>query len=331
LTRLRPGKVGGVLDRIQRLWQRVENSFNRMRHRYGWFDHLARAVARFDEVGGGRLAAAVTYNAFLAVFPLLLLAFALLGYFLGRNATATAELSELIEPYLPTLDVSQFTESRYTAGIIGLVGVVYVGLTWVDTLRASIRLIWHRSETPGNPVLARVVDLGVLIAFGGLFGLSILVSFGLNFGVEWVLERAGARAGGLDLALNVAAFLVGVVVDIVLFIALLAGLPRLRMSLRRLFVPALIGAIGYEVLKTFSQIFLARTTTNPAYAVVAGAAALLIFLNLLNQLLLFCAALTATSKKGDVTERRAFALRRAELTDDAARRAPVDAPTPGAG
>jgi hypothetical protein len=42
--------------------------------------------------------------------------------------------------------------------------------------------------------------------------------------------------------------------------------------------------------------------SNPAYQVVAGAVGLLVFLNLLNQLILFAAALSATSTNGLVTD-----------------------------
>ncbi len=180
-------------------------------------------------------------------------------------------------------------------------------------------------ETPGNPIIARLVDVGVLIALGALFAASIALSIALNSGFGWALDDLGGRT-----VATVLAFAIGVLVDVGVFLALLSGLPRLRMAFSRVIFPALICAVGFELIKTFSQLFLAHTLSNPAYKVVASAAGLLVFLNLLNQLLLFCAALTATSEKGQVTERRPFSARWTELRDDAARRGVVDAPTPGA-
>jgi membrane protein len=319
-----------VVERAKRAWRWVSTGFAGARRRYGWLDHLTRAAIRYDEARGGRLAAAVTYNAFLATFPVLLIAYSVLGYLIGRNAAFTAEVSDFLEAYLPTLDVQRIAEARYTAGIIGVIGVVYAGLGWVDTLRASIRLMWRKEETPGNPVLARVIDLGVLVALGLVFGASIVISTLLNGWIGWGLERVGITSGALRAAIAVAAFLVGMLVNVGVFVALLAGLPRLRMSFSRLIAPAIIGGLGFELLTTFSRIILVRTAGNAAYALVASAVGLLIFMNLLNQLLLFCAAMTATSKSGEVRERRSLAARRAELRDDATRRAPVDAPTPGA-
>jgi len=313
-----------------RLWRRVAGWFAAARRRYGWLDHVARAAIRYDQARGGRLAAAVTYHGFLAVFPLLLLAYAVLGYLVGRDTAFTAEVSEFLASYLPTLDVERIAGSRYTAGLIGVTGVLYAGLGWVDTLRSAIRLMWEMRETPGNPILARIVDVGVLLGLGLVFAISIAVSTALNFGIGWTLELLGIQSGALRTTVAVVGFMVGVLVNAGVFVALLAGLPRLRMPFGRLVMPMLVGAVAFELLKTFSAAFLRLTITNPAYTVVGSAAGLLVFINLLNQLLLFCAALTATSEKGEVIERRALSVRRAELRDDADRRAQVDAPTSGA-
>ncbi len=316
---------------LRRFWRRVTGGFVAVRRRYGWFDHAVRAAVRYDSVRAGRLAAAVTYHGFLAVFPLLIVAYAVLGYLVGRHATVTAEVSLFLEAYLPTLDVTRIAEARYTAGIIGVIGVLVTGLSWVDTLRSTIRVVWGKEETPGHAIVARLVDIGVLLALGLIFAASIALSVVINSGTGWALEHLGVRSGGLRAALAVVAFGVGVLVDVGIFVALLSGLPRLRMPLGRVIVPALIAAVGFEVLKTFSQLFLGHTTRNPAYTVVASAAGLLVFLNLLNQLLLYCAALTATSERGEVTERRALSSRWTGLRDDAARRGMVDSPTQGSG
>jgi membrane protein len=318
-----------VVERVKHAWRRISETFSAARRRYGWLDHLARAAIRYDEARGGRLAAAVTYYGFLAVFPLLLVAYAILGYLIGRNAAFTAEVSNFLTSYLPALDVERIAEARYTAGVVGLFGVLYAGLGWVDTLRSTVRVMWDKQETPGNPILARVVDIGVLLGLGLILVVSIVMSLALNIGLGWALEVLNIQSGVSRTALSVAAFLLSLIVNVGVFMALLSGLPRLRMPFRRIIVPALIGGSGYELLKIFSKLILSRTLSNPAYTVVASAVGLLVFLNLLNQLLLFCAALTATSDAGEVSERRALSARRAELRDDAARRAPVDAPTAG--
>jgi len=87
-----------------------------------------------------------------------------------------------------------------------------------------------------------------------------------------------------------------------LSIAVLTGLPRMQMPLRRVFGPALLVAADLELLKTVGQIYVHRIEANPTYQVVAGSVGLLVFLNVVNHLVLFAAALTATGARGRVTD-----------------------------
>jgi membrane protein len=61
-------------------------------------------------------------------------------------------------------------------------------------------------------------------------------------------------------------------------------------------------AAGLELLKTLGRLYVHRIETNATYLVVAGAVGLLVFLNVVNQLILFAATLAATSSAGQVTD-----------------------------
>ena len=58
------------------------------------------------------------------------------------------------------------------------------------------------------------------------------------------------------------------------------------------------GGRGLELLKTLGRLYVQRTEANPTYQLVAGSVGLLVFLNAVNQVVLFAAALTATSTAG---------------------------------
>ena len=70
------------------------------------------------------------------------------------------------------------------------------------------------------------------------------------------------------------------------------------MPLRRLLGPAVLVGVGLELLKTLGRLYVQHTEANPTYQLVAGSVGLLVFLNALNQMVLFAAALTATSTAG---------------------------------
>jgi membrane protein len=281
---------------------RVTDVWTRSRRRYGWLDHLVRAGVRYDRADGGRLAAAVTYYAFFAVFALALLGFAILGYVLDDPAVLRS-VQHYLAQNLPRLDVQAMRDARNTAGVVAFIGLPITGLFWVDALRSSIRAVWRLEEYPGNFLLRQLIDLLVLAGLGLLLAASLTVAFGTGALLSWlVVHAAGTDPTPARWLLGATRSVLGVGVNTLLSVAVLSGLPRLRMPLRRVLGPALLVAAGLEVLKTLGQLYVQATATNPAYQVVAGAVGLLVFLKLLNQLILFAAALTATSTTGHATD-----------------------------
>jgi membrane protein len=284
------------------LAQRAVAGFVRARRRVGWLDHLARAVVRYDQADGGRLAAAVTYYSFFAAFSLALLGFAILGHLLD-DPTVLRAVQAYLSQNLPSLDAQALREARGTAGLVAFVVLPVAGLFWVDSLRSSIRAIWRLPQYPGNFFLRQLIDLAVLAGLGLLLAASLAAATGTETLLNRLLHDAADTAGppGRWL-LGTAGYVLGIGVNVLLAIAALTALPRLRMRLSRVLGPALFVAAGLELLKTLGRIYVQRTQANPAYQVVTGAVAVLVFLSLLNQLVLFAAALTATSTRGPITD-----------------------------
>ncbi len=282
---------------------RLARRFQRLRRRHAGLDHVIRAGARYDEVDGGRLAAAVTYYAFFAAFGLAVLGLAIVGVLVRGNHLILDAVSEFLRENLPTLQVDAVEQASGVAGVVGLAALLFAGLSWVDALRTAVRALWRLEQHPGNFFFRRAVDLLVLIALGLLLGISIGIALGVSQGVRWLVVDAAAQNGGPGQWLvSGVGFVLGLAVNITLGAAVLAALPRLRIPLRRLLPAALLIAVGVELLKTVGRLYIERTAENPAYQVVGGAVGLLLFLNLFNQLMLYAAALTATSGHGTVLD-----------------------------
>jgi membrane protein len=288
------------------------------RRKYRWFDTMVLAGIRFDEVNAGRLAAAMSYYAFLAAFPLLLLSFSVLGFVLHDDALLTIKVESFLRQNIPGLPVTAIADARNTAGLLGILGFIYAGLRWVDAIRSSVRAIWRRNQMPGNFLARPFIDLAALLGLGAALLLSVGVTIVVSSGARWLLDAIGLDGEVVgDTTLSVVAFLAGLVVNMVAFVGFLVGLPRLKMSFRRVIGPALLGAVGLEVLKTAGRLYVNHTASNPAYTVVASTVGLLIFLQLFDQLLLYCAALTACAKRGGrVIDRSANARPVSGIPDD---------------
>ena len=283
-------------------WTRqVTSAWRGARVRYAWLDHLGRAMARYDDADGGRLAAAVTYYAFFATFALALLGFAVFGFVLDDPAVQRS-VQRYLGQNLPSLDVQALRTARGTVGVIAFLGLPVTGWFWVNSLRSSIRKVWDLPEYPGTFLFRLLIDLLVLVGLGVVFSASLATAFATTALAGRLVDSAGMGVAPTRWLLAVIALAVGLAVNTLLSTAVLTGLPRLRMTPRRVVPAALLVAIGLELLKTVGSLYIQRTEANPTYQVVAGTVGLLVFLNVANQFILFAAALTATSTTGGVTD-----------------------------
>ena len=288
-----PSRRSGFARPISRLADRLRRRVARLRARYDGVDHLFRAVDRYRAVFGGRLAAAIAYYGFFATFALGLLAYSVLGFLLEYPAVEEA-VAEYLAQNLPVIETRQITAGRGAASLVALLGLLLAGVAWVDTLRSAQRLVWRLDQAPGNIVLRRGLDVLVLPVLGLLLIGSVAVAVGLQ---NWLgrlpTGQALARPVGLLLTLGV---------NLLVAVALLAVLPRLRISPRRLLPPASLVAAGLLLLSTLGRLYISQVQHNPAYAVVATAAGLLIVLYLFHQLVLLGAAWAATARSGRVVD-----------------------------
>lgn len=262
-------------------------------------DHLVRMYHRYQADTGDRLAAAVTFYWFLSLFPILLVAIAILGFALG--ADAQTQVVNGLHGYLPD-SLSQtigkvVATSKGKAGVIGLLGTLLSGLGWIDALRGAIRTIWHQGETTGNFVTRKLFDIAILIGLFAVIGASVLVSGAATASTDGVLSFLGlTHTTGIGVLTQVLGYLIGGAVDTALFLYLFSRLARVRSPLRRIFKGSLFGAVVFEVVKYAGAFYVGRTTskgeaTYGTFAVVVG---LLLFLNLISRVILLAAAFTVT-------------------------------------
>ena len=265
----------------------------RVRLRSRYFDHFCRALLRYWEVQGGRLAAAIAYYGFFAIFALLLIGYSVFGILLTSNTQLFDIVRDFLRQNLPFLDVQAILDSGRTVGIVGIVGLTFTGIGWVEAIRSSQRLIWKVPEQPGYIGVRQALDLLVLIGILLLLAASQLAVYGLEQLLGWL-------AGGW--VLSVISFLLTIAVNMLLAAALLAAVPRLRMTVRRMAPPVLQVGFGLTLLNTVGKSFVGLVERNPAYGLVGSAVGVLVYLYVFNQLLLFGASWAATSPHGRVVD-----------------------------
>jgi membrane protein len=266
--------------------------------------HLAKALGRYWNDSCDRHAASVTYYAFLSLFPLLLVLGSMVGFVLrdegGREERLQAYLSDYIPATLAERLVQILTDNAGAAGILGLAGLVIAGLGWVDTLRESIRAVWHQPSPTGSIVVKKLKDLLILAGLG----LTVLVSTGVSavatqlINEGWTLLGASRDQVAARALLWILALALALLSDVALFSYLLLWLPRSAEPFGKVVRAALFGAVLIEACKYLGLYYFGAVIDRgaDAYGVsLAVAIGLLLWMNLIARVIMLTAAWAVTS------------------------------------
>jgi len=281
--------------------QRLRDRVARMRERHEWVDHLARAGERYFAQRGNHFAAATAFFSILTAVPLLMVAFAAASYVLWFNPDLLAELEDAITASVPSDALHSIIETaidqRNSIGTIGLIGALWSGVWWMSNLREAVSAQWEL-PAPHPAALQRLLyDLRALVGLGA--ALAVTLSFtvlGAGF-AELVLAWLGAPDDGLTRTLlRVVGIVLGVGANWLIFAWAITRLPRTDVALRGVRRAALLGAIGFEVLKQGATVYFEVVTSTPGGAVFGSLLGLLLFGYLVARLLLWVTAWAATAR-----------------------------------
>jgi membrane protein len=280
-----------VLEKLKSRWRDLEQRRPSVRH-------TVAAWNRLQQSNGNQYAAAITYFSFLALFPLLLLAVAVVGFVLAAQPHLQQELFANITAKVPgefgqTLQksITAAVNARAGVGVIGLVGVLLTGLGWIGNLRAAIDAVMGTKPKRQNFVMAKLSNAGILAGLGlGMIASLALTALGTSLTDQLVSAAGLDSLPGIHVVLKVVGIAVAVAADVILFLWLLAWLPDREFPRRIAVRAALLASIGFEVLKIVGTYTIAHTANSPTAGPFAGLLAVLIWIQLVARWLLFCAA-----------------------------------------
>lgn len=270
-------------------------ALERLRRRYPWLDHAVRAQQRYDQSQGDFYAAGITYFTIFAMFPVLMVGFAVVGFVLASRPDRLAEIDSRVKAAVP----GEFGEqiiglmdaaiaSRTSVGVIGLATALYVGLLWMQRLRAALSQMWGQQFPPPGFLNTKMSDVIALVA---AFLASLLT---IGFGV---LATSALRLAG---SVRLGSLVVSVLVAWLLFTVMIARLPHDPVPLRRCAGAGLLAAVGFEGFKQVGSIYLQTVLHGPAGAVFGPVLGLMVFAYMTARLVLFATAWAA--ERGVETE-----------------------------
>jgi membrane protein len=280
---------------------------DRLRARFGWFDHAMRANDRYEESKGNFFAAGLTYYTIFALFPLLMVSFSVGGFILSRRPRVLTGIDNKVRSAVPgalgqqVVDLmNSAIDSRASVGFIGLIVAAWVGLNWMANLRVALSEMWKQNEeslgftgfirTKFSDLVAMVSSFVAILATLALSALVAAVPMGKVLG--WLGIH---NAPVLDAVLRGVSMLISLLVSWSVFSWMIARLPREPVNLASSIRAALIAAIGFELFKVVASLYLKSVLRSPAGAAFGPVLGLMVFAYITARLLLFATAWAATS------------------------------------
>jgi len=236
---------------------------------------------RYSELHGGELASAITLSAFLSILPLLIVGIAVLGFFSAASSKDLAveavnrlgldrssETANLITEAIRTAE-----SSRKAASVVGLAGLLWSGLGLVNALQYAWNTAW---QVPGRGLRDKAVGLAWLAGAGLVFAGSFVLSAGAPR-LAWYMAPIGI-VGGLGTGVG-------------LWLWTSHTLPNRNVGWRALVPGAVVGAAGFEILKTAASVVVPRIVENSSdlYGPVGVVFAVLAWLLLFGRLVVYSA------------------------------------------
>ena len=262
-----------------------------------------RAWSRYGEARGNVLAGGISYFAFFSIFPAVALAFTVFGFVLQNRPDLLQAVSDGLQHYLPGFVkdaqhpngiipvTAPGTGALTIAGLVSFVALVLAGLGWIGATRDGIRAVFGVEGSPGNIVTTKLRDLGVLVTIGLGVAASAILTSTIGGAAGWVADHVGLGDNGW--VVTTVGVLVGVAVDTGLMLLLLRFLSGVSLPTHDLVQGALLGGVGFTVLKLLGARLVSGTVNNPLFASIALVVGLLVWLNLIARLTLLSAAWAA--------------------------------------
>ena len=263
-----------------------------------------RVFLNYTQNRGPLLASGLSFHAIFAVFAALWVVFSVAGLFLQSNPDLRNAFLTFIGTAAPGLidsgngsgaiDPRMLLEARVLGwtGAIALVGLLLTALGWLDACRQAVRTIFGLAAPSTNFLLLKLKDFGLAVGFGAAVAVSAVLSLFSTHALAGILTALGID--GDSLVSSVFGRILGLAVMFLLDAAVVAALFRILAGVaipaRRLVEGALLGAAGLGVLKILGTVLLGGATRNPLLASFAVIIGLLIWFNLVCQIILVAAS-----------------------------------------
>ena len=260
-----------------------------------------RVLTHLSDRDGNLLASGMSYQSIFAVFAAVWVLFSVAGLVLGSNQVLTDALIHSINQAVPGLigskgaiDPKALLNSSALSwtGLIALVGLLWTAIGWMSYTREAVRLIFDLGRDTRNFFVQKGTDLALAVAFGILMIISAALTVASGAALGFVFSLFGIGIHSFWASATASA--IGIVLSICLYAVALGSMYRvlshIRIPFRSLAAGSLLGAVALVIMSSLSGLLLRGASKNPLLASFVVFVALLIWFNLMCQVILLGAS-----------------------------------------
>jgi membrane protein len=258
---------------------------------------------------GPLLSFGLSYQAIFAVFAAIWVGFAVAGFVVQGDPVMLDAVYNFISTNVPGLigdgsgNGAITRETLADSKVLGITGVIAAGglaltaLGWIASGRSAIRSIFGLESSETNFLLLKLKDAGLAIGFGLAVIASAALSVASTAALNWLLDLVSINEDSV--ATRTATQIVALVIVFALDAATLGVFYRvisgIKIPFRMLAQGTIIAALALGALKFGGSFLLEGATRNPLLASFAVIIGLLIWFNLICQIILIGSAWIAVS------------------------------------
>jgi membrane protein len=262
---LKAGKesfASGYRSRRERFFRYLED----LGQRHPSISVLTKALEDFLRHNMNLHAGNFAYSAFLAIFPAVFLALAVVGYLFRYNPSAMQSTIDFIRKLIPDFGgktivntADSLSKLRNVAGVIGILGLLWSVSRISYAIDTGFTAVWQTRKQ--SYFKKKVFAFGVLLLVGlaGVMGLAI--TFLSSQFLSWIDKQTGPVISALTFVLGL---FLSPAATLLIFAVLYRVMPRKKPGFREVFWGALIAALSLDAVEYLLSFYFTSISKQQA-------------------------------------------------------------------
>jgi membrane protein len=287
----------------------------------GKYLKLFKDTAReFNEDKVPRLGAALAYYTIFSIGPLLLIAVAMAGLFLGQEAARgqiSGELGKFFGPEMSKslegmIEAAGKPKSGRLATIVGIITLMLGASGLFGQLKDALNTIWNVEKKPVSGIVnfikTRFLSMAMVLGIGFLLLVSLVFDAAISALGPWLERLIGGEA-----LIQFLSLILSFAISVVLFAAIFRILPDLKIAWHDVWLGAVFTSLLFALGKWGLGVYLGKAAVGSAYGAAGSLVILLVWVYWSAQILFFGAeftqvyARTLGTLRGDTSKKEAAA------------------------